>query len=204
MIASMVKVFILYTDGISPDEAKALPYLTDKDVRDAERYRLCEDKTVHLLSSYLKRKYVGDWTVDEHGKPVSDGIFFNVSHCKKAVAIAISDGPVGIDVENVRPFKEKVGEYIASDEEKALLDTDIDFYKIWTAKESLAKADGKGIDKRPSAIPAIPYDGVKTYDGKQYFSRQTIADDMVLTVTKAGEEAFDWVIITENLPGFEA
>ncbi len=42
---------------------------------------------------------------NEHGKPSIIGhpeIFFNLSHCREAVACVVSDAPVGIDVEAVR------------------------------------------------------------------------------------------------------
>ena len=44
----------------------------------------------------------------EGGKPtIKDhpNIHFNISHCKAAVAVAIDNKPVGIDIETIRPFK---------------------------------------------------------------------------------------------------
>ena len=41
----------------------------------------------------------------EHGKPIFVGhpeIHFNLSHCREAVVCAVSDRPVGIDVESIR------------------------------------------------------------------------------------------------------
>ena len=45
--------------------------------------------------------------VEEFGKPYlvdHTGVFFNISHCQKAIAVAVSDKPVGIDVESFRHF----------------------------------------------------------------------------------------------------
>ena len=65
-----------------------------------------------LLKQGLREEYgIMDNPVfeyNEHGKPFIVGhpeIFFNLSHCKEAVACAISDQPVGIDVESVRSYK---------------------------------------------------------------------------------------------------
>ena len=50
----------------------------------------------------------------EHGKPAIVGrpdIYFNLSHCREAVACAVSHHPIGIDVESVRSYHESVARY---------------------------------------------------------------------------------------------
>ena len=61
-------------------------------------------------------------TPNEHGKPSIVGhpnIFFNLSHCKEAVICAVSDQPVGVDVEGIREYKESLVDYTMNDEEIA-------------------------------------------------------------------------------------
>ena len=51
---------------------------------------------------------------NEHGKPSIVGhpeIFFNLSHCKEAVVCAISNNPIGVDVECIREAKESLINY---------------------------------------------------------------------------------------------
>ena len=58
---------------------------------------------------------------NEHGKPAIVGhpeIFFNFSHCKEAVLCAISEQPVGVDVESV-PSKFNAASFMVHNRIKA-------------------------------------------------------------------------------------
>ena len=88
----------------------------------------------------------------EGGKPtIKDhpNIHFNISHCKTAVAVAIGNKPVGIDIETIRPFKEALARHVLSDIEYETVvhaeRPDIEFIKLWTRKEALLKYTGEGI-----------------------------------------------------------
>ena len=87
-----------------------------------------------------------------HGKPFivdHPEIHFSLSHCREAVACAVSDHPVGIDVESVRRYKEDVVRYAMNDEEKQLIAAaerpDVAFIRLWTMKEARLKLTGEGI-----------------------------------------------------------
>lgn len=89
----------------------------------------------------------------DHGKPSiigHDDIYFNLSHCRTAVACAVSDKPIGIDIESIRPAKESIIRYAMNDDEaKQILESenpDLEFTKLWTKKESLLKLTGEGIN----------------------------------------------------------
>ncbi len=90
----------------------------------------------------------GEW-----GKPRLWGhpdFHYNISHTRSAVMVAVSDSPVGADIEKIkkaelgiakRYFAEQEQDYIAISEEGAAER----FYEIWTRKEAygvstLAKA----------------------------------------------------------------
>lgn len=88
----------------------------------------------------------------EHGKPSIVGhpeIHFNLSHCKEAVVCAISDRPVGVDVESVREYKDSLARYTMNDMELRLIETsdrpDATFIRLWTMKEATMKLSGQGI-----------------------------------------------------------
>lgn len=88
----------------------------------------------------------------EHGKPyfpTHPELHFNMSHCREAVACAVSRKPVGIDVERVRRFDDRLARYVLSDEEyQEVLDSEqpgLAFTRLWTRKESLLKLTGHGL-----------------------------------------------------------
>ena len=88
----------------------------------------------------------------EHGKPRIAGhpdIHFNLSHCREAVACAVSRQPVGIDVESVRRYKPELVAYTMSDREQAQITAaerpDAAFTRLWTMKEARLKLTGEGI-----------------------------------------------------------
>ena len=80
---------------------------------------------------------------NEHGKPAIVGhpeIFFNFSHCKEAVLCAISEQPVGVDVESVRSFNDSLVHYTMNEDEIREIETAEDravaFIRLWTMKEA--------------------------------------------------------------------
>lgn len=194
-----VKVIICRTEGLKFDELKYRLPITDEDVKAASRFLNETDKTARLISSYLKRKYVGMWTVNAFGKPQADRGFFSVSHCKGLVVIALSDFEVGVDAENVREVKPSLKEYVADEKELSLVDSDESFFRLWTAKESLVKAQGEGLKKNIKNIPALPFDGEKEYADESYYTKQLKDGEFIITVARKGKTPFDIEIYIENL-----
>lgn len=88
-----------------------------------------------------------------HGKPelkdVSN-IFFNLSHTKLAIAVAIGDHPVGVDVEGFKQPTQSLLEYTMNEQEIQLVQQaehpDQAFATLWTQKEALFKYTGTGIN----------------------------------------------------------
>ena len=112
---------------------------------------------------------------NEHGKPSIVGhpeIFFNLSHCKEAVACAISDQPVGIDVESVRSYKERLARYTMNDEEVRDIETseqpDTTFIRLWTMKEATMKLVGTGISKDMKSVIDTEKYKYTTVDRQRY------------------------------------
>lgn len=111
-----------------------------------------------LLCKALREVYGIDepptFEYSEHGKPSIVGhpeIFFNLSHCRSVVACVVSSSPVGVDVEEVREFKESLARYVLNDEEYAMISSspqpDREFIRLWTMKESYLKLTGEGITR---------------------------------------------------------
>ena len=92
-----------------------------------------------------------EFSYGNNGKPYlkeHPGIFFNISHCRKAIACAVCDRPVGIDVEEIQSGAD-IRDLVLSQEEKAAVEMsvepDLEFTRLWTRKESFLKLTGEGI-----------------------------------------------------------
>lgn len=76
------------------------------------------------------------------GQPVFDcpELFISLSHSGPYAVCALSDKPVGVDVEQRRSVDERLLKKILHPEEN-----EDDFFRIWTAKEAFFKQQGTGI-----------------------------------------------------------
>lgn len=177
-----------------------LPCLTEKDLAAADKFSEESDKVSRLISAYLKRKYVGKWTENDCGKPVAENVFFNVSHCDGAVLFVCSENEIGIDAEKVRPISDAIKNRVLSEYEMRFAGSDEDFLALWTAKESLVKARGTGVDRRPQYIPSMPFNGVKEFCGEKYYAVVLTTDGIIVSVVRKGEKPFTAEITKERLP----
>ena len=87
---------------------------------------------------------------NEYGAPsIEDGPYFSISHCKSGIVVAVSNQPIGIDIEAVRPLKvDLVKKTMNPLEQEAILSAsqpDWAFTRLWTRKEAFLKMKGTGI-----------------------------------------------------------
>lgn len=89
---------------------------------------------------------------EDGGKPfLADHptIHFNLSHCRTAVACAVSRRPIGVDIESRRPVSDALARHVLNAEEYHAVataeDREIAFLTLWTRKEALLKLTGEGI-----------------------------------------------------------
>lgn len=127
---------------------KALSYRFDID-----RY-LCAGSFL-LLEKMLRENFglchCPEFSYGEHGKPFLKeypGIHFNISHCRKGIACAVSDRPVGIDIEEMQ-YDALLAQTVLNPEERSLVEMsdepEVKFTEFWTRKESFLKLSGEGI-----------------------------------------------------------
>ena len=158
----MSKAWIyFYNDFSEPDESfikeniRSLPLFRQEK---CARYRHNSDKRACIISYQLLVKGLreqfglatgGEFVYNKHGKPyLSDypHIFFNLSHCKSGVVCALADVEVGIDIQDVRPYDTDLARRVCSENELRVLSESDEpakqFCRIWTYKESYAKAEG--------------------------------------------------------------
>ena len=89
--------------------------------------------------------------VGADGKPVVEGIFFNLSHSDNLVICATAEKEVGCDVEKIAKAPEGVAERFFHPSEAEYVkagmgeERDHRFFRIWTMKESYIKMTGEGM-----------------------------------------------------------
>ncbi len=93
----------------------------------------------------------------EQGKPFfkdREDLFFSISHTQGAVAAAVSDCPVGVDIECVRTvWKESLTARFLTQEEQRVFQED--YTRAWCRKEAAAKITGAGIFMHPTEIDIL-------------------------------------------------
>ena len=141
---------------------RLLPLVSDERREEALRYKhlfgqfACLKSYVMLREMLEKRGLTHPFRFErnEHGKPfLADHpeIHFNISHCKNGIAVAVSDHPVGIDIESYREVSDSLLRYTMNEEEQRIIKESDDpvrtFTEYWTKKEAVFKLHGTGITR---------------------------------------------------------
>ena len=148
---------------------KALHY---KKLDDRKRSVLAFELLHHSLREEYSINEVPEFVYNEFGKPSFSNlpIRFSLSHCKDAVACAVSDHNIGIDVETIVPYNPDVARRVCTAAELEMLEQsankDVDFIKLWTVKEAISKYEGMGL--------SLPFCEIKA---KKYAVESRILDD---------------------------
>ncbi len=91
---------------------------------------------------------LGAFSKNAAGAPQpSNGLYWSISHKPDYVAGVVADVPIGLDLEHIRPIRAGMKDRIADADEWELYsgDTQISFFRTWTAKEAVLKAAGTGL-----------------------------------------------------------
>lgn len=127
--------------------------------RPADQLRsLCGDLLVRkALENYTPAPpLLLSYTTTEHGKPFLPAFphfHFNVSHSGDWVLCATASRPVGIDIQQERPFKPALPRRVLSDREQMFWNAvpaekrSSAFFDLWCLKEAYCKATGLGLTK---------------------------------------------------------
>ncbi len=110
----------------------------------------------HMLCQLLREHHgitlQPHFLIGEHGKPTLleyPHIHFNISHCRRAIAVAISDQPIGIDVEVIGRENDSLAHHVLNARELHQMQSSPNpsalFAQLWTQKEALFKLLSTGI-----------------------------------------------------------
>ena len=154
------RIFDDMTQCSEQEIARLLPLVSDQRREQALRYKhlfgqYCCLKSYEMLTDLLaSTSYKLDprptFIYNEHGAPsLSGGPYFSISHCKQGIAVAISDAPIGIDIEAIRPLSEGLVQKAMNPQEQAQIaaaaNPEQEFIRLWTRKEAYVKMQGTGI-----------------------------------------------------------
>ena len=113
----LYQIFDDMTQCSEQEVARLLPLVSAQRREQALRFthlfgQFCCLKSYELLMELLcewtgeKSKTLPEFLYNEYGAPfIKDGPYFSISHCKSGIAVAVSNQPIGIDIETVRTFK---------------------------------------------------------------------------------------------------
>lgn len=121
-----------------------------------------EKRRTFIICRFVAKQLIGDFfglnplTVNfqytERGKPYLPlkDIHLNISHSGDYALIGVSQYPIGVDIEKIKPNRDfkRLAEMVLSEDERAWVfaqDTEQRFYHLWTLKEARLKCDGDGL-----------------------------------------------------------
>ena len=155
------RIFDDMTECSEQEIARLLPLVSDQRREQALRYKHLFGQYCCLKSYELLLKLYNEWSglqhdrlpeflYNEHGAPYwVDGPYFSISHTKLAIAVCISEHPIGIDVEGMRETSDSLMSKAMNPDEVDFIQNSpspqIEFIRLWTRKEAYVKMKGTGI-----------------------------------------------------------
>ena len=146
------------------------------------RYRNEKDRKRSVLGEIMARQaisrvcHIAEEDIlfgrTEAGKPyaLNAAIHFSISHSKDMVVCAIHDECIGIDIEKIRPMDSRICHIACTERDMEYLfggrmeqefdeESNIRFFRLWTAKEAYFKYCGTGI----IGLKSVDYEALIPY-----------------------------------------
>ena len=106
----------------------------------------------YMLLKYFQIPFPNQYiSYGRYGKPYLrdyPNVYFNISHSGQFVACAVSDRPIGVDIQIIISYRRDVAKRVFNPEEllqiEASPDRSAEFTKLWTQKEAYLKMLGIG------------------------------------------------------------
>ncbi|WP_295668648.1 4'-phosphopantetheinyl transferase superfamily protein [uncultured Mucilaginibacter sp.] len=160
---SVINIYSSFFDQLLDKEKFDFYYLQlpDREQKRVGSFRRWEDATASIIGKALlirSLQHIGanlciaDMKYTEFNRPFFESnLDFNIAHSNNYVVCAITThGRIGIDIERVNPIHITDYKGILANSEltnitnsTAIYET---FYRVWTKKEAIVKADGRGFN----------------------------------------------------------
>ncbi len=184
MMAEEKQIHVLYSripEHLPEDIYKRLLIFLTDPLRDKHfRYRRWQDRASNLFSIVLLVEGLQKFGMDhrelenlkytEYGRPYLPGtIDFNISHSGNYAICAIGEGlRLGIDIEQVKSVDFSDFHDLMSEEQWMAIKNATDplkhFFRYWSIKESIIKADGRGLN--------IPLNDIMITEEMAYYEKR--------------------------------
>lgn len=187
----------IYISDLLPEEYDRYFSLMNKDKQQKVlAYKNKKDQMLTVAGEMLARRMIStccnvasadiSFEIGSYGKPNAKqlDVEFNISHSYEMVVCAISDNPVGIDAEKIRPIGTSILRRLCTDIDLEYIfgnntttnniPSDFDeqqlhrFYEVWTAKEAYFKCTGTGIKNLKSISMDELAKNIKMYQIEDY------------------------------------
>ncbi len=214
----MTKVYAAHVKCMDDRQLFDYFYKTLPDYRKKKADKIHYEKEKHLsvgawvlLSHALKREgltNIPEIRFSEKGKPFfpeAPDIHFNISHSGQWVMCAVSDSPVGCDIEKIasidlniadKYFSKQEYEFISLQPESLKTDA---FFRFWTLKESFLKNIGKGLTVKLHDFDITIDDEITVTQSleinKKFYFKEFSIDDYKLACCSSSKDISDINII---------
>ena len=157
-------LYALHIDAVRRRDPAILMERMPRRMERAGRFRFEDDRLRCMGAGFLLLEIAGipDESVlcfGENEKPFAPGFpHFNLSHSGDWVVLALDDGEVGVDIEGLSPGNLSVARRVLTPGElrwmeEAPLER---FHTLWTVKEAVIKATGRGLSLDMRGFDALP------------------------------------------------
>ncbi len=188
-----------------------LPFFLQEEIL---KYRFSKDRQRSLLGKMLlmlgfeqiglEHGWLDSWKRDAHQRPYL-GIEgdFNISHAGDKVVCAMSQYPrIGVDIEAIEEisFHDFRDHFTPIEKELLRLSSEPihTFYWIWTRKEALVKADGRGLTL---ALDQIEVSRSKVWHGGKHWYLHRLPHQVNYVTHLASDRPFGFVQVHPELSG---
>ena len=160
----LYRIFDDMTQCSEQEVARLLPLVSAQRREQALRYKHTFGQYCCLQSYTMLCDLLAEWgrvhqlpinqqpifLYNDYGAPyIEGGPHFSISHCKRGIAVAVSENPIGIDIEVIRTFSPDLMRKTMNEDEQLRITSsatpDVEFIRFWTQKEALLKLQGTGI-----------------------------------------------------------
>ena len=160
----LYRIFDDMTQCSEQEVTRLLPLVSAQRREQALRYKHTFGQYCCLQSYKMLCELLAEWSrvhqlpinqqpiflYNDYGAPyIEGGPHFSISHCKRGIAVAVSENPIGIDIEAIRTFSPELMRKTMNEDEQLRITSsaipEVEFIRFWTQKEALLKLQGTGI-----------------------------------------------------------